>query len=79
MSSAAKVRFVLLVLNLNVMALKPTMRIVGYSGLKGKVIILMITLINSSLDCICTIPVSIVLLGEGHIHPVMLIAGHVLI
>ena len=61
------------------MTLKPTMRIVIFSGLKGKIIILMIILANRARSFRLSIPVSEVLLGEGHIHPVMLIAGHVLI
>ena len=51
----------------------------AFLGLERKVIILMTGVVNRSTNCICTIPVSVVLLGEGHIHPVMLIAGHVLI
>ena len=39
----------------------------------------MTSVVNRSINCICTTPVSIVLLSEGHIHPVMLVAGHVLI
>jgi len=67
------------ILNLNVMTLKPTMRIVIFSGLKGKIIILMIILANRARSFRLSIPISVVLLREDYIHPVMLIAGHVLI
>ena len=51
----------------------------AFLGSEGKVIILMTGVVNRSINCICTTPVSVVLLGEDRIRPVMLVAGHVLI